>query len=96
MLSSLGAKKEAKQVGIIHLLFNVIGTVFFFLLFEALPFPHFISRVGSPSMQVSFMHISFNVLSTVLLLPFGNQLIKMSDRLCLHPKAIILKRREGR
>ena len=96
MLSAVGADKKAKQVGIIHLLFNVIGTVFFFVLFEALPFPHFISRVGNPSMQVSFMHISFNVLSTVLLLPFGNQLIKMSDRLCLHPKAIILKQREGR
>ena len=95
MLSAIGAKKEAKQVGIIHLLFNVIGTVFFFLLFEILPFPHFISRIGNPSMQVSFMHISFNVLSTVLLLPFGNQLIKMSDKL-LSPKALILKQKEGK
>lgn len=82
LLSAVGAKKEAKQVGIIHLLFNLIGTVFFFILFELVPFPSFIYRVGNPSMQVSFMHIAFNVLSTVILMPFGNQLVSMSNRLC--------------
>lgn len=81
MLSSAGATKQAKQVGIIHLLFNLIGTVFFFLVFEVIPFPDFISRTGNPSMQVSFMHISFNVLSTALLMPFGNLLIKISEGL---------------
>lgn len=81
MLSSAGASKEAKQVGIIHLLFNLIGTLFFFILFEIIPFPSFISFLGNESMQVSFMHIAFNVLSTVLLMPFGDFLIKMSDRI---------------
>lgn len=79
MLSAVGAKKEAKQVSIIHLLFNLIGTVIFFLLFELIPFPSFIRHLGNESMQVSFMHIAFNVLSTVILLPFGDVLIKMSS-----------------
>ena len=79
MLSSVGARKEAKQVGIIHLLFNVIGTIIFFLLFEFIPFPSFIEKIGNKSMQVSFMHIAFNVLSTVILMPFGNLLIRLSD-----------------
>ncbi len=79
LLSAAGAVKEAKQVGIIHLLFNLIGTVFFFTVFEIFPFPDFISRMGNESMQVSFMHIAFNVLSTVILLPFGDLLIKLSD-----------------
>lgn len=78
LLSAVGAKKEAKQVGIIHLLFNVIGTAVFFIIFELIPFPEFISRIGNESMQVSFMHIAFNVLSTVMLLPFGDLLIKIS------------------
>lgn len=81
MLSAVGARKEAKQVGVIHLLFNIIGTVIFFILFELIPFPEFIHRVGNPSMQVSFMHIAFNVLSTVILMPFGDLLVKMSGRL---------------
>lgn len=79
MLSAAGASKQAKQVSIIHLLFNVIGTIFFFILFELIPFPDFIKQTGNGSMQVSFMHIAFNVLSTVLLLPFGDLLIKLSN-----------------
>ncbi len=79
MLSAVGATKQAKQVGIIHLLFNLIGTVIFCTVFAFLPFPAFIHRIGNPSMQVSFMHIAFNVLSTVLLMPFGDWLIKASD-----------------
>ena len=81
MLSSIGTSKGAKQVSIIHLLFNLIGTVFFFLLFEIVPFPSFIYKLGNPSMQVSFIHIAFNVLSTVLLMPFGDLLIKISEKL---------------
>lgn len=81
LLSSVGARKEAKQVGVIHLLFNLIGTVVFFLLFELIPFPDFIHRIGNPSMQVSFMHIAFNVLSTVILMPFGDLLVKMSGKI---------------
>jgi len=80
-LSSLGATKEAKQVSVIQLLFNIIGTVFFFLLFEILPFPDFIRNIGNPSMQVSVIHIAFNVLVTFLLLPFGDLLIKISNRI---------------
>lgn len=81
-LSCVGATKQAKQVGIIHLLFNIIGAVFFFILFEFIPFPDFISHIGNESMQVSFLHIAFNVLSTVLLIPFGDTLIRMSEFLC--------------
>ena len=94
LLSAVGAAKEAKQVGIIHLLFNLIGTVFFFFIFELVPFPSFIYRIGNPSMQVSFMHIAFNVLSTALLMPFGNQLISLSERLCR--KRPVILQREGR
>lgn len=79
LLSSAGAKNEAKQVSVIHLLFNVIGTIVFYVIFEIAPFPEFIYRIENGSMQVSFMHVAFNVLSTVILLPFGNQLIKMSS-----------------
>lgn len=80
-ISSVGATKEAKQVSIIQLLFNLIGSAFFFLLFEIVPFPDFIRSIGNPSMQVSFMHIAFNVLMTVMLLPFGDVLIKISNKI---------------
>lgn len=87
ILSATGAKKEAKQVAVIHLLFNLIGTFIFFVLFELIPIPSFIYRIKNPSMQVSFIHIAFNVLSTIILLPFGDFLIKISE-LPTRPKLI--------
>ena len=92
MLSAVGSKKEAKQVGIIHLLFNVIGTIFFFALFEIIPFPSFIKQMDNGSMQVSFMHIAFNVLSTLILLPFGDWLVKLSSSLTKNPLPAKAKR----
>lgn len=80
-LSSAGATKQAKQVSIIQLLFNLFGSAFFFILFEIIPFPAFINSIGNPSLQVSFMHIAFNVLMTALLLPFGDWLVRISDRI---------------
>ena len=81
LLSSAGASRQAKQVGIIHLLFNLTGTLFFFILFEIFPFPDFIKHTGNASMQISFIHIGFNVLSTVLVLPFGDWLIWLSGKI---------------
>ena len=95
MLSAIGAKKEARQVGIIHLLFNIIGTVIFFLAFEIMPFPSFIEKIGNPSVQVSFMHIAFNVLSTIILLPFGDFLIKLSGLLTRESKTVIISAKKS-
>lgn len=78
-------KEYIDGIFIIHLLFNVIGTVIFFVIFEFVPFPSFIKEIGNPSMQVSFLHIAFNVLSTVILLPFGDWLVRVSGKLTKNP-----------
>lgn len=80
-LSSLGATRQAKQISVIQLLFNLTGSAFFFILFEIIPFPDLIRDIGNPSMQVSFMHIAFNVIITLLLLPMADILIKISERI---------------
>lgn len=81
MLSAVGASKEAKQVGMIHLLFNLIGAIIFAAVFAFVPLPSFIENIGNASMQVSFLHIAFNILSTVLMLPFGNELVWLSSKI---------------
>lgn len=81
IISSVGANKVAKQVGIIHLLFNMIGTVFFLILMEFVPFDYIFSFTGNASMKISLFHITFNVISTLLLLPFSDLLIKISEKL---------------
>ena len=81
IISSLGASKTAKQVGIIHLLFNLIGTGIFLLLMEFVPFSQILNFAKNDSMRVSLFHIIFNVVSTFILLPASDFLIKISEKL---------------
>lgn len=81
IISSVGTNKTAKQVGVIHLLFNMIGTLIFLILMEFVPFNHIFSFAGSGSMKISLFHITFNVVSTLLLLPTSDLLIKISEKL---------------
>lgn len=83
MLSSMGAKKTAKTAALMHLLFNIIGTVIFSVLaiiyFEALnPF----AGVGIISQtQISIAHTAFNIATTVLLFPASNLIIKLAKKI---------------
>ena len=80
MLSSIGATKNAKRAAIVHLYFNIVGTVTFMIVFYLLNgFLHFsfINDVAGPA-GIAVIHSAFNVIATVVLLPFGNLLVKMA------------------
>ena len=80
MLSSIGATKNAKRAAIVHLYFNIVGTVAFMIVFYLLNgFLHFsfINEVAGPA-GIAVIHSAFNVIATVVLLPFGNLLVKMA------------------
>ena len=81
IISSAGATKTAKQVSVIHLLFNIIGTVIFLTAMEFIPFADVFSFAANDSMKISLFHIVFNVISTLLLLPFSDLLLKISELL---------------
>ena len=81
IISSAGASKTAKQVSVIHLLFNIIGTVIFFIVMEFIPLGSLFSFADSDSMRISLFHIMFNVASTLILLPFSDLLLKISELL---------------
>ena len=57
IISSSGTTKTAKQVSVIHLLFNLIGTGVFFALMELIPFGELFSFTSSDSMKISLFHI---------------------------------------
>ncbi|MBQ4349065.1 MAG: Na/Pi cotransporter family protein [Clostridia bacterium] len=80
IISSVGTNKTARQVGVIHLLFNLIGTAVFLVLMELFPIGRLFNFTQSVSMQISLFHIAFNTVSTLLLLPFSEQLISLSGR----------------
>ena len=81
IISSAGASKTAKQVSAIHLLFNLIGTVIFFVLMAFVPFGSLFSFANSDSLKISLFHIMFNVISTLILLPFSDLMLKISEHL---------------
>ena len=80
MLSSIGATKNAKRAAIVHLYFNIVGTVVFMVVFYVLNgFLHFsfIEEVAGPA-GIAVIHSAFNIIATLVLLPFGDMLVKMA------------------
>lgn len=80
IISSIGASKNAKRTALVHLYFNIIGTVIFMSVFYLInafvPFA-FLSD-GANAMGIAVIHTAFNVTATVILLPFGRLLEKLA------------------
>lgn len=80
ILSSMGAKKNAKTAALMHLLFNIIGTVIFSV--GAILFLKIANPVWGHGMisqtQISLAHTIFNIATTVLLFPASNLIIKLA------------------
>ncbi len=79
LLSAAGSKTNSKRTAVMHLLFNVVGTIIFLLITAFTPYTTLLESISdSVSAQISAAHIIFNVVSTVILFPFANLLIKLS------------------
>lgn len=83
LISSLGAKKNAKRAAMIHLLFNLLGSILFFCIFYLIhmlrPFSFLDGQVTAAG--IAAFHTAFNVTATALLLPFHNHLVHLSIRI---------------
>ncbi len=81
LISSIGANKAAKRVAVVHLLFNVLGTIIFLSLFYIInSFVQF-SFMELPLLGTSIpiIHTAFNVCATLLFLPFTKQIEKLAE-----------------
>ncbi|MEE0205213.1 MAG: Na/Pi cotransporter family protein [Oscillospiraceae bacterium] len=80
MLSSVGTNKNARRTAVVHLLFNIIGTVVWLTVFCAvkslvvLP----ILDESANQMGIAVIHSAFNILCTALLLPMSGILEKLA------------------
>ncbi|MFZ2257411.1 MAG: Na/Pi cotransporter family protein [Clostridiaceae bacterium] len=79
LLSSITANRTAKQAAVVHLLFNLIGTLIFLPLGPLLIQLVKVISPASVKIEISFIHLIFNTLNTLILLPFAGVLIKMSQ-----------------
>ena len=76
LISSIGTTKNSKRTAVMHVLFNVFGTVIFIILTKLLPFTDWIeSLTDNTMMQLSLVHIIFNVVSTLIMFPFADKVL---------------------
>lgn len=71
----------ARSCARLHLLINLLGTVFFLAVDCVLPLTAWVGSwtPGNPAMQIANLHLFFNLVSTLLLLPFSRQISKISS-----------------
>lgn len=82
MVCSIGTSKDAKRTGVVHIAFNTIGTILFMLVMTLLQSKMVFgaSFWSSPvdSGGIANFQTVFNLLTAIALLPFTNQLVKLS------------------
>lgn len=80
LISAIGANKNAKRAALVHLYFNIIGTVIFMALFYLINafFPFEFMGEAATEVGIAVMHSVFNVFATLILLPFGKVLVKFA------------------
>ncbi len=80
MISGIGASRNAKRAALIHLYFNLIGTVVFMLVFygaNAIVEFDFMGNSANAA-GIAVVHTIFNIFATVVLLPFSAWLEKLA------------------
>ncbi len=82
-LASIGTTRGAKRTTLIHLMFNIIGTIIFTVICYFTPMVSFVEGLtpNTPAAQIANMHTIFNVTTTLLLLPFGVYLVKLTEKI---------------
>lgn len=81
IISSIGATKNAKRAAMIHLYFNLIGTIIFMAIFYAAhSFMNF-EFLDAPATvaEIAIVHSMFNIGATLILYPFSNMLVKLAE-----------------
>lgn len=82
MVCSVGSGKDSKRAGVVHIIFNVVGTVLFMIVMSILESNqvfggNFWTRIVSSGTIANFQTV-FNLLTAVVLLPFTGFLVKLS------------------
>lgn len=80
LLASVGTSRNAKRTTVIHISFNIIGTILFTTLCLVTPLIVFVESwtPDNPSAQIANLHTTFNIVTTLVLLPVGTGLTKLA------------------
>ena len=82
MLASLNGKRDAKRTALIHLLFNIIGTIIIFLVLTVAlePITAFIQNISghNPGREVANAHTLIKITEVIILAPFVKQIVHLT------------------
>lgn len=85
LISAIGSTTNGKRTAMIHLLFNVFGSVIFFIVLICWPSAMEITFAkwfpSSPATQIAMFHTFFNVVCTIIFLPFTRFLVFLSTKI---------------
>lgn len=83
LLASIGSNKNARRTAVLHVLFNVLGTLVFYIVVQFLPVTDWVASLtpGDPMRQIANMHLLFNVFGVALFFPFINQLVALVNKI---------------
>ena len=82
LLAGLGGKRDAKRAALIHLLFNIIGTIIMYVVISVglEPITGFIENISghNPGREVANTHTLIKIVEVLMLAPFNRQLVKLT------------------
>lgn len=80
LLASIGANITAKRAAVIHLIFNIVGTIIFLVLLK--PITHLVLLTSADAVrQIANAHTFFNITNTLIQLPFAGLLVAFVTKL---------------
>ena len=82
LISSFGVNRNAKRVAIVHIAFNIIGTVIGLIVLYSLNsmFTLVFMSWEIDALGIAICHLTFNIFTTAVLLPFQNMLVKLANK----------------
>ena len=81
LISSIGVNKNARKVSVIHISFNLIGTVLFLCVIYGVNLLNPLQFLGNTigPFEIAVSHSIFNIVTTAVLFPFTRQLEKIAN-----------------
>ena len=89
LLASVGTNRNAKRTTLIHIMFNIFGTIVFTVLSMTTPIISIVEGLtpGNAPAQIANLHTIFNIVTTLLLLPVGTWLARIATMILKDKKS---------
>ena len=94
LIASLGTSNAAKRTAVVHLVYKIVGASIFVIVFQFIPISDWIQNLFSePGWQVAIFNTIYNICTCVVLYPFSDAFIRVTERLLPAPETTDVEER---